>query len=142
MARLVLFSSLRRMPLKRVGFTLIEAVLASGLALFLMAGIAELCVHSMRSRQRAESVSAAAGALGARLENIKALPYEAEELSPGEHLETILSPGGKEDFLFEYSVEEAAPGLKGLDMTLTPHGRPAQVIHFKLYISRELESRQ
>lgn len=128
--------------MKRSGFTLIEAVVASGLTLFLMSGIAELCVHSMRSRQRAEAVSAAAGALGTRLEKIKALPYEAEELAPGGHQEDILSQGGKESFLFEYFIEETGPGLKGMTMTLVQEGRPASTISFKLYISRELESQQ
>jgi len=128
--------------LSKTGFTLIETMLAAALALFLTCGIAELCALSLKAQNKTAVVSSMTQTLLSRLESFKAVQFDSKDLGPGVHEETAISSDGKRTFLINYAIEEMQPGLKKINLAITPAGRPESTTRFVLYLSIKLETRQ
>ncbi len=123
--------------MKRPGFSLVEALLATALVLVLILAAGELLLAAARARTRSDGASEAADELSAKLEELKSLPFDSPELGPGVHEDETPATGGG-SFVRRWTAEDAGRGLKLVNVEVFRRGEAARKTALPLYLSREL----
>ncbi len=123
----------------RRGFSLIELLISSALILFLISGTAQLLVFSLAANRTADSHFAAARLASSRLEKLKSLPFDDENLQAGRHGEDIADPASPEVFSMRWEVEDKEDDLKKIILAIHPRGQPQRTTVFCLLLCRELK---
>ncbi len=65
---------------KKRGFTLVEVLVSFALVFILITGTAQLTIHSLLVKRRADCNLRTAELASSKLEYLKSLPYESDEL--------------------------------------------------------------
>jgi len=125
----------RLATIQRVGFTLIEVLLAMAFVSFLLAGTAELALHSVRSKAVTDGYFRRTGILAAKLENLKALPFNDDGLLAGEYREETAASPPEPAALAEWRIEDRGSSVKWIDIHIILPGRPEREIRAVLVIS-------
>jgi prepilin-type N-terminal cleavage/methylation domain-containing protein len=126
------------MAMKRHGFGLIEVLVAMALALILIVGAAELLTFSLWAKRKGDITAALTGALTARLEGLKSLPFEDAALEPGGHAETVRGEPGGCLVSEEWDVADAGERMKRISLRVRYAGRPGPETEAVLFISKDL----
>jgi prepilin-type N-terminal cleavage/methylation domain-containing protein len=124
--------------MKRLGFSLIEVLVAMTLALILLLGTAELVTLSIWARRKGDTTAGLAQALSARAEGLKSLAFGPEGLPPGEYSETVRDEAGRGLYLHEWTVEDAGERMTRVRIKVSPAGRPEAGSSLVLWISKDL----
>jgi Tfp pilus assembly protein PilV len=120
------------------GFSLVEVLLAAGLISFLLAGTAELMIKSIEVTRHSDRLVRLTGRLASEIEELKALPFDAEDLAAGRNeLRLRTDPDGK-PVRVEWTVEAVSENLKRVNFKLSREERPDRVLEAVLLITREL----
>lgn len=124
--------------MRKRGFSLIEVLLAMALALLLIVGTAEILTCSLYAKRKGDLAAALTHALTARLESLRALPFDDPALGPGEHAETAQASPGNRRVLEEWEVADAGDGMKLVRLRVRSAERPGPGTSAVLFISRDL----
>ncbi len=124
--------------MRKRGFSLIEVLLAMALALLLIVGTAEILTCSLYAKRKGDLAAALTHALTARLESLRALPFDDPALGPGEHAETAQASPGNRRVLEEWEVADAGDGMKLIRLRVRSAERPGPGTSAVLFISRDL----
>ncbi len=120
------------------GFTLIELLISFALIAFLIAGIAQLTVHSLFVQRRAECALRAAELASSKLEYLKSLPYDSDELKPAIINERLKERGSRKTFWREWRIEDVSSRLKRVEIECFAEICPQKRTRVILYLCREL----
>ncbi len=121
-----------------VGFSLIEVLLTMAFLSFLLAGTAELALHSVRSKAVTDGYFRRTGILTAKLEGLKALTFDGDGLRAGEYREDIDSSPPEPAALAEWRIDDRGSGAKWIDFRITLPGRPGRNLRAVLVVSKFL----
>ncbi|MFZ2053341.1 MAG: prepilin-type N-terminal cleavage/methylation domain-containing protein [Candidatus Aminicenantales bacterium] len=124
---------------RKHGFSLIELLISSALILFLITGTAQLLIFSLAAKRTADSHFTAVRRASSRLEELKSLPFDDEELEAGTHQEDIADPASPEKYRIAWRVEDIEENLKKIVLEVHPQGKPQRRTAFCLLLCRELE---
>jgi prepilin-type N-terminal cleavage/methylation domain-containing protein len=124
--------------MERRGFSLIEVLIALGLALVLVLGTAELVTLSIWAKRKGDVTAGLCRALTARAESLKSRAFEADGLPPGDYAETVRDEAGGGLFLHAWTVEESVGRTQRIRIKITPAGRTAAAVALTLWISKDL----
>jgi Tfp pilus assembly protein PilV len=120
------------------GFTLVEFLVSFTLVTLLLTGTVQLTIHSLLVKRNADLNLKTAELASSRLEYIKSLPYESEELKEGHQSEIFQEEGSLEVFQQEWRVENISPNLKRIEVECYSEKHPLKKTRLVLYMSREL----
>jgi Tfp pilus assembly protein PilV len=123
----------------RVGFSLIELLISSSLILILIAGTAQLLILSLAAKRTADSHFAAVRRAASRLEELKSLSFDDEDLKAGTYEGFVADPASPEIFTIRWQVEDVEENLKKIVLAIHPQSKPQRRTAFCLLLSRELE---
>jgi hypothetical protein len=104
----------------------------------LLVGTAELIVHSIYIKKRAESNLRMAVVLCSRLENFKSIPYDGAGLQGGLFDEAFEMNKPRAIFRGEWKIETQSSNRKRIEYSLFPEDEPERVIQAGLLLLREL----
>ena len=125
--------------MKMKGFSLIELLISSSLILFLIAGTAQLLGLSLVAKRNADFHFRAARLASSRLEHLKSVPHDSDELKAGVHEEIVNDPTSPETFHIIWRVEDLDSSLKKVVLDFYSPNRPRRKAVFCLLLCRELE---
>ncbi len=122
---------------KSGGFSFIEVLLAMALISFLLAGTAELVIHSISLYKKADDNLRMAGLVLSKLESLKSLPYESVDLQAASYHEVLAGPF-PEVYLGEWTIEDVSPNAKRIELIIYPENHPEKTVRISSFISKEL----
>lgn len=127
------------MKTNKIGFSLIELLISSSLILFLIAGAAQLLGLSMAAKRNADFHFQASRLASSRLETLKALPHDSEQLKAGAHEELVINPSSPGTYRIAWRVEDIDQSLKKVVLEFSSPPKTRRKAVFCLLLCRELE---
>jgi Tfp pilus assembly protein PilV len=129
----------RREKMKAPGFTMIETLLASCLTLLIIVATAQLMARSLAAQNRADFHFRASVLASSKLEHLKSLAFDSQDLVAGLHQEVIVDGLTGEIYQVESNIAETGESAKTVVLRISPQTRPQWQAVFCLILSKELE---
>ncbi|GAG45320.1 unnamed protein product [marine sediment metagenome] len=120
------------------GFTLVELLISFALVFILITGTAQLTIHSLLVKRRADINLKSAELGSSMLEYIKSLPYESNELKEGFQTESVRGEGLLETFRIELRIQDISLNMKRVEIETFSEKYPQKNTRLVLFLSREL----
>jgi prepilin-type N-terminal cleavage/methylation domain-containing protein len=117
------------------GFSLIEVLMAMAFTSFLLTGMAELVLRSVQAKKATDENLRRTARLSAKLENFKALPFEAEDLRAGEYQAEVKDPSDGTAERLEWQIEDRGFNAKRIDLRISLEHRPDRILQAVLLVS-------
>jgi len=123
---------------KKRGFTLVEALVSFALLFILITGTAQLTIHSLLVKRRADCNLKTAELASSKLEYLKSLPYESDELKEGFQMESFKEEGLLETFWREWRIQDISSNMKRVEIEIFSENYPQKKLKMVLFLSRDL----
>jgi hypothetical protein len=128
-----------KMKKKRTqGFTLLELLISFGIVVILVLGAAQLTLHSLYVKRVSDCSLESAELASGKLEYLKSLPFECQELDPGTYMERIRSQKRNDMFLREWAVFDMTSKTKRIEVTCYSESHVHRRVRFILLFSKKL----
>jgi len=119
------------------GFTLLELLISFALVILLIAATAQLAIHSLFIHKSADCNWRTTELASSKLEYLKSLPYESEELKEAVLTESI-EESSFNTYQREWRIEEVASNMKKIEIKCFSRSCPSKNIKLILFLCREL----
>jgi prepilin-type N-terminal cleavage/methylation domain-containing protein len=120
------------------GFTLLELLISFALAAILLLGAAQLTLHSLHAQRTSDCSLESAELAADKLEYMKSLFFESQELEESFYAERIESQKRKDVFIREWAVVDVSPKMKKIEITCYSESCTGRKTRVVLFYSREL----
>jgi Tfp pilus assembly protein PilV len=120
------------------GFTLAEVLVSFALVFILITGTAQLTIHSLLVKRRADCNLRTAVLASSKLEYIKSFPYESDELKQGFQMESVKGEGLHEAFWREWRIQDISSSMKSVELEIFLENYPQKKLRMVLFISKDL----
>jgi Tfp pilus assembly protein PilV len=127
-----------RKKMKLRGFTLIELLISFTIIIILVMGAAQLTIHSLFVKRRSDIAVRSAELASSKLEYLKALQFESEELGQGFSVDQLKDSAGSENYQRKWQIDEVSPRLKRIEIECSSESCPKKGVRLVLLCSREL----
>jgi len=124
--------------MKKQGFSLLEFLISFALLIFVITATAQVIIHSLFAKRQAEINSKIAELAALKLEYFKSLPYESNELSPGQQSESLQGGVSLQFYMRSWKIQDISSNLKKVEMEVSSQTEPQKKTRLVLFISREL----
>ncbi len=132
------FQGFRLYHMKRAGFGLIETLITLALSAFFIAATGQLILHGMRVKQKSEAGLTTAQHAAALAESFRALPFSDPSLEAGDHEDKVEDALTHCVFVRQWTVEDAAPGIKDISVSASCENRRSAPIRMFLRLDQGL----
>lgn len=122
----------------RQGFTLVEFLISFVLTSLLITGIAQLAIHALLIKRSADLNLTSSELVSSKLEDLKSLSFESDEMKEGQYKETLTTENTHEPWVREWRIQDISPSLKRIEIHCFSQNRPFKKIRLILLLSREL----
>ncbi len=123
---------------KPKGFTLIELLISFALITFLIMGTAELVVHSLIIKKRADYNIKTSELVFSKIEYLKSFDFDSEILKESSHSKTYKEQVSKEKYSLSWEIKDISERMKQIEMECYPENCPRKKSRMMIYLSREL----
>ena len=120
------------------GFTLVEVLVSLALVFILITGTAQLTIHSLLVKRKADCNLKTAELASSKLEYLKSLPYESDELKEGFQMESVRGEGLLEIFWREWRIQDISSSMKKVEIEIFSENYPQKKLRMVLFLSRDL----
>jgi prepilin-type N-terminal cleavage/methylation domain-containing protein len=120
------------------GFTLVELLVSFALVFILITGTAQLTIHSLLAASKADYNLRTAELAFSKLEYLKSLPYESEELKEGFQTESVKEEGLLETFWQEWRIQDISSSIKRIEIEVFSENFTRKKLRMVLFLSRDL----
>jgi len=124
--------------MKLRGFTLIELLISFTIVVLLVTGAAQLTIHSVFVKRRSDIAVRSAELASAKLEYLKALPFESEKLAEGFSVDRLQDSPGSEHYQIKWQILEVSSHLKRIEIECTSESCQKKGVRLVLFYSREM----
>ncbi len=128
----------KRSRMNQKGFSLVELLISFVLIAILTTGTAQLAVHSLLVKRRADCNFISAELASSLLEYFKSLPYESDELKEGFLKESAGGEGILGTFWKEWKIQDLSPNMKRIEIESYAQSCSQKKVRLVLLLSREL----
>ena len=128
----------KRSRMNQKGFSLVELLISFVLIAILTTGTAQLAVHSLLVKRRADCNFISAELASSLLEYFKSLPYESDELKEGFWKESAGGEGILGTFRKEWRIQDLSPTMKKIEIESYAESCSQKKTRLVLLLSREL----
>jgi len=104
----------------------------------LITGTAQLTIHSLLVKRRADCNLRTAELASSKLEYLKSLPYESDELKQGFQMESVRGEGLLETFWREWRIQDVSSSMKRVEIEIFSETYPQKKVRMVLFLSRDL----
>jgi prepilin-type N-terminal cleavage/methylation domain-containing protein len=120
------------------GFTLVELLVSFALVFILITGTAQLTIHSLLVKRTADCNLRTAELASSKLEYLKSLPYESEELKERFQTESVKEEGLPETFWQEWRIQDISSSIKRIEIEVFSENYTLKKLRMVLFLSRDL----
>jgi prepilin-type N-terminal cleavage/methylation domain-containing protein len=120
------------------GFTLVELLVSFALVFILITGTAQLAIHSLLAAGKADYNLRTAELAFSKLEYLKSLPYESEELKEGFQTESVKEEGLPGTFWREWRIQDISSNMKRIEIEVFSENFTQKKLRMVLFLSRDL----
>jgi type II secretory pathway pseudopilin PulG len=120
------------------GFTLIETLLSLALAVFLIAGTAELMMRAAHLKKRSDTLTASSGLASSKLETLRALPFDSAALAEGVYQELVKDRPTGRLFEVQWTIEKTEGQTKLIIVRATPSRTAERGTELRLTVARSI----
>jgi len=120
------------------GFTLVEVLVSLALVFILITGTAQLTIHSLLVKRRADCNLKTAELASSKLEHLKSLPYESDELKESFQMESVRGEGLLETFWREWRIQDISSNMKRVEIEIFSENYPRKKLRMVLFLSKDL----
>ncbi len=120
------------------GFTLVEVLVSFALVFILITGTAQLTMHSLFVKRRADGNLRTAELASSKLEYFKSLPYENDELKEGFQIESVRGGSLLETFWREWRIQDISSSMKRVEIEIFSENHSQRRLKIVLFLSRDL----
>ena len=120
------------------GFTLIELLISFTIIIILVMGAAQLTIHSLFVKRRSDIAVRSAELASYKLEYLKALSFESEELGQGFSVDRLQDSPGSVNYQIKWQIDEVSSRLKRIEIECSSDSCPQKGVRLVLFCSREL----
>jgi len=124
--------------MKKQGFSLVELLISLCLLTFLITATAQVIIHSLFVQRRVEINLKIAELASLKLEYLKSLSFESDELKEGHRSELLKGDGSKERFIRAWGIQDISSSMKRIEIEVFSKSYPQKKVRLVLFISREL----
>lgn len=122
----------------RQGFTLVEFLISFVLTTLLITGTAQLAIHALLVKRSADLNLTSSELVASKLEHLKSLSFESDEMKQGQYTETLTIEDTLEPWVREWRIQDISPSLKSIEIHCFSQNKPFKKIRLILLLSREL----
>jgi prepilin-type N-terminal cleavage/methylation domain-containing protein len=120
------------------GFTLLELLISFAIVSILLLGAAQLTLHSVHVKMTSDCSLESAELASDKLEYLKSLFFESQELKESSHVERIRSQKREDVYVREWTVLDVAPDMKKIEVVCYSESCAQRRARIVLFYSREL----
>ena len=124
---------------KRGGFTLVEVLISFSIIMLLVLGIAQLITYSIFIKRKSDLSLKSAELAAAKLEYLKSLPFESQELIEGQNEEKIKEEKPNGIYRREWDIQNISDHLKKIEIECFAQAYPRKKIRLVLFLSKQLD---
>jgi len=124
--------------MKKQGFSLLEFLISFSLLMFVITATAQVIIHSLLAKRRAEINSKIVELAALKLEYFKSLPYESNELSQGQQSESLQGNLPLETYSRSWKIQDVSSNLKKVEIEVSSQTGHHKKTRLVLFISRKL----
>jgi prepilin-type N-terminal cleavage/methylation domain-containing protein len=124
--------------MKNKGFSLIEILLSMAIISCVITGTAELIIHSLYGKKKAEVNLKISALLTSKIESLRCRPFESPDLQSASFFEEVYEKDIGETFRIEWKIEDISPGLKRIILEIIPKSIPQKKAVVAIFLSRDL----
>lgn len=129
----------RKKRKKHAGFSLIETLISAGLLVFVIVGLCQTLCLGLILKQKADWQRISADVISSKIEKLKSLSPEDEELRPGKYSELISDLATGRKLLLEWEIKDEENDLKKIHITVNhPESTTIRPIKATFYYSNRL----
>ena len=115
-----------------------ELLIAFAIVTILLLGAAQLTLHSLHVKRTSDCNLESAEMAADKLEYLKSLPFESQELEENSYAERIRSQRRNDVFVREWEIFDIFPGVKKIEMVCYSESCVQRRARLVLFYSREL----
>jgi len=120
------------------GFTFIEVIISLFLLSFLILSTTQLILHSILIKNKSDNSLISAEIAASKLEYLKSLPFESEELKEASCTEIIEKGWAKKTFCTIININDVSLNMKEIEIESFAENCPEKKTRLILFISRHL----
>jgi len=120
------------------GFTLLELLISFAIVAILLLGAAQLTLHSLHVKRTSDCSLESAELASDKLEYLKSLPFESQELEENSNAERINSQRRNDVFKREWTIFDISPNMKKIEVVCYSENCGHKISRLVLFYSREL----
>lgn len=124
--------------MKKQGFSLLEILISFSLLTFLIMATAQIIIHSFFVKRRAEINLKIAELVSHKLEYLKSLPYESDQLKEVYSSESLQEEGSQECFIRRWRIQDVSSNMKRVEIEVFSESHPSKKVQLLLFLSRDL----
>lgn len=124
--------------MNKQGFSLVELLISLCLLTFLITATAQVIIHSFFCKRRAEINLKLAELVSLKLEYLKSLPCESDELKEGYRSESLKGSSSQEILIRTWRIQDISSSMKRVEIEVFSKRYPQKSVRLVLFISREL----
>jgi len=123
--------------MKQKGLTFIEVMVSLFIFSVLVLGTSQLILHSIIVQERCTNRLASLETAANKIEHLKSLAFDHDELREGLREEEIDKYDNK-TFLLSITIEDISENMKRIEVSSSVKGKKDKKITLALYLSREI----
>lgn len=124
--------------IQQKGFGLIEVLISFSVVTSLVLGAAQLTLHSLFVKRRSDCSVRSVECASVKIEYLKSLRYQSDELSDGTRSEVIHKEHPKQTFLLRWNIQAISPQLKKIEIDCSSESCGEKRTRLMLFISKQL----
>ena len=120
------------------GFTIMELLISFAIVTILLLGAAQLVLHSLYVKRASDCSLESAELASDKLEYLKSIPFESEELEENSVVERILSQRRNDVFRREWRIFDISSSMKKIEVECYSESCVHRIARLVLFYSKEL----
>lgn len=120
------------------GFTLIEVLISFSLTIFLLMGMGQLILYSLKVKTRTDCGLTSTLLASSKLTAFQSLAFENRELMEDFKEERVKEERTHKKYLVQWKIQDVDSTLKKIEITCTPENHTQKKAQLVLYLCKEL----
>lgn len=136
--KLIIYQEIKNNEKSKRGFTFIELLISSSIILVIILALIQFSIHALILNRRSNYSIESTELVASKLEYLKSLSFDSQELNECFDYELIKAPPLKGYYRREWKIQDLSSRLKKIEVKCYFEACPEKKIKIVLFLSKEL----